>query len=117
MPTINNWSLVSKPLHAYQAPEQSLRLRGEVTGHPDFEDGSDITTSRIKEIKGGKVYTSSGSEYTLGTVDPVYEALYPNALQRLLSKESQNEEQRSNSIQQPAVEAAGLADGGNLAAT
>jgi 7-cyano-7-deazaguanine synthase len=91
MAKINNWSLGGHPTSPYQAPETNLRLHGVVTGHPNFPDGSEVTTSRIKEVRNGKVYTHTGSEYELGTVDPEYEKLYPNALHRLLSRAIQIE--------------------------
>ncbi len=63
---IENWSVVESD-DPYAAPEcQVRRLAGEVFGHPRFEDGTKITTSRMKRVDGNQVTTGSGSVYTLG---------------------------------------------------
>jgi len=38
---------------------------GEVHGHPEFEDGSKIETSRVHDFLGRDVSTASGSNYRL----------------------------------------------------
>jgi hypothetical protein len=83
---LNNWSMVGDP-NPYLAPEcRSYHLQGYVSNHPNFEDGHGITTSRIVSMKDENIIiTKSGSEYTLGTVDPEYERLYPNAQERLIN--------------------------------
>ena len=82
---LENWSVVAGMANPYQAPEQCVQcLHGTVYGHPRFEDGSSITTSRIVRAQGGIIETFSGSLYELGEVDPVYGAAYPNAKQRLI---------------------------------
>lgn len=88
MPTLNNWSVTCTSFNPYLPPEaQSYGLQGVVSGHATFPDGAHITTSSVKSVKGVEVTTASGSIYTLGTVDPRYEELFPDALNRLQSKE------------------------------
>jgi len=81
---LENWSLVFKD--PYQAPElQRPALHGDVYGHPNFEDGSTVTTSTIVGITDDeKIITHSGSEYELGEVDPRYEKLFPKARDRVI---------------------------------
>ena len=84
MPRLENWSLVIKTVNPYQAPELGVQcLHGFVYGYPRFEDGTEITTSRIERIEEEIVVTKSGTRYALGDVDPDYEKLYPNARERL----------------------------------
>lgn len=82
---IENWSIVTKP-DPYLAPElRGQYLHGKVYGNPSFADGEEVTTSRIALAVGNDaIRTKSGSIYELGAVDPAYEALYPNAQERLL---------------------------------
>ena len=96
------WGIVPNG-DVYTAPErQSFSLKGFVFNHPNFEDGSDITTSSITSVTSQLgdavlarlegpayaievfVHTSSGSKYMLGDPDPNYEKLYPNAMERIL---------------------------------
>ena len=80
---LENWSAVSDP---YQVPEiAGYYLHGIVYGHPRFDDGSEVTTSRIVGIIGDEVLTHSGNLYELGNADSEYESLYPNARARLIS--------------------------------
>ena len=71
---INNFSFNEKPKPTpYNfkniAPEllyeKNLVLCGISSKHPTFEDGDNITTSPIYEIKNGLVFTRSGSCYKL----------------------------------------------------
>jgi len=82
MKILNNWGVVYLSMDPYLAPE----LRGQALCGIREEDGKSITTSRIvgKTID-GCVVTASGSVYSLGTVDPVYEELFPNARERLVN--------------------------------
>lgn len=65
MPILRNWSTVID--NPYRAPEagSNICLHGNVYGHPRFEDGTEVTTSRVKESEGRVVQTMSGSEYVL----------------------------------------------------
>jgi hypothetical protein len=82
---LENWSIVNINDNPYDPSEMIIQaLHGIVYGHYNFQDGSHITTSRIKAYKNGKIVTVSGSEYDLGEIDPEYEALYPNARDRLI---------------------------------
>jgi hypothetical protein len=81
---LENWSVVFSETDPYLAPElQKIALHGNVYGHPRFDDGSSVTTSTIKELRGELIITNSGSEYELGEVDPEYEKRYPEARQRI----------------------------------
>lgn len=83
---LENWSKGAVPSSPFQAPELWVpRLAGNVYGHPNFEDGTAVTTSRIVGKRDGKVITGSGSEYELGEVDAEYENLYPDAFNRLMN--------------------------------
>lgn len=80
---LENWSIVSTE-DPYKAPEQRLaRLHGTVFGHSRFDDGETITTSPVVEQKDGIVVTQSGSRYELGSIDPEYAKIYPDAKRRL----------------------------------
>lgn len=86
MPTLQQWGVSSRVIDPYKAPEQGvLCLVGRVYGHEAIPDGVSITSTGIVGRHDDKVCTKSGSEYTLGDVDPEYEALYPNARERLFS--------------------------------
>jgi hypothetical protein len=66
-PTLRNWFAFAVNLET--AEPGTIKLCGDVYGHPDYEDGTEITTSRIvKDIGFGQVATESGSIYKL--VDP-----------------------------------------------
>ncbi len=92
---LENWGLCCGQAlrNPYMAPElQKIYLCGTVYGHPNHQDGKFITTSRVIAVrkKGHRetmVDTRSGSVYVLGTVDPEYEKLFPNALQRVQNME------------------------------
>jgi hypothetical protein len=43
-----------------------------VFGHPEFENGDRVYTTRIVAINGREVTTRSGTVYTLGEVNPDY---------------------------------------------
>ena len=59
----------------YKAPETMIaRLSGEVYGHPNFEDGTRVTTSRIVNTSKRIVKTSSGSTYKLGFISQDYKS-------------------------------------------
>jgi len=72
-PLLENWRVVCTGA-AYMAPEaRSLKLGGNVYGHPGFIDGNPITTSSIIEVSGRRVRTRS-RVYLLGTPSPDYVA-------------------------------------------
>lgn len=84
---LNNWSVVTKD--PFLAPEIApAHLQGEVFGHPRFEDGRIIVTSSIASVsrEEGTITTKSGGVYTLGEIDPEYEAIYPNSRERLFNE-------------------------------
>jgi len=74
MPTLNNWTLTMRPIDPYLAIEYKYyALLGNVTGHPNFEDGHQITTQRLLSIKDGVAATQS-RDYRLGMPDPKFVA-------------------------------------------
>lgn len=87
---LKNWSVFSNNNDGFKPPElSSFRLQGNVYGHPRFDDGDPVNTSRIVEItdKGThkEVVTYSGSVYMLykENVDPKCEEQFPNYYERL----------------------------------
>lgn len=92
---LKNWSVVTRD--PFQAPELSQCLQGAVYGHPRFEDGSPITTSRIMKIVDEGEYkavtTRSGSVYRLykEDVDSEAERQFPGYYERLKIKEADHE--------------------------
>ena len=87
---LKNWSVTSDVNPNFVAPEMMhFYLQGDVYGHPRFEDGAPVTTSRIIEINDKGDYkeaiTRSGSVYELykEDVDVDAEKEYPNYYERL----------------------------------
>ena len=87
---LKNWSVTSDVDVRFTPPElMHYHLQGEVYGHPRFDDGIFVVTSRIIEIndKGDykEVITRSGSVYDLHRedVDKEAEKRYPNYYERL----------------------------------
>jgi hypothetical protein len=74
MPRLEKWSCCfTDAENPYLAPEcRTIRLQGKVYGHPSFDDGSDVVTSRIVKTEGRTITTYSGSVYVLGEVEPGY---------------------------------------------
>lgn len=74
MVRIENWSIVSHT--PYASPEADVKyLSGNVYGHPRFQDGEIITTSRLikMDIPNGLAETVSRL-YELGEINPEYGA-------------------------------------------
>lgn len=73
---LKNWFVCSKGGGAENPyfPEimQPHYLSGEVYGHPRFEDGKFVTTSRIVKVEGRQLTTKSGSVYYLEEPHPEY---------------------------------------------
>ncbi len=73
MPRLENWSVVTDRVNAYNPPEAWVqRLAGEVYDHPKQEDGKRVETSIIVTSEGRRVTTRSGTVYELGKPDPQY---------------------------------------------
>lgn len=74
---LQDWAMVYDPksVTPYTAPELfQYKLTGKVYGHPEFEDGEVITTSRIEEQIDDETYkTKSGSIYKVGKKSLDYE--------------------------------------------
>ena len=51
----------------------------------DVKNGTNCLTTPIRGKRDGCVVTMSGTHYKLLDVDPVYEALYPGARERLMN--------------------------------
>lgn len=85
---IENWCVTYQDNNPYLAPELRKQcLGGRATNVEDLDDlytENIITSSIVGKTKEGHVVTKSGSVYTLGTINPEYEKLYPNAKNRLL---------------------------------
>lgn len=87
---LESWSLHLGRSMDDDAPEfLTTHLQGTVFGHPEFQDRERIVTSAVSDVEvtsaGVTVKTRSGTEYVLGQVCVVYEELFPNAIERLLS--------------------------------
>ena len=87
---LKNWSVTSDIDARFIAPEMMhYHLQGEVYGHPRFENGRNVITSRIIEINDKGDYkeaiTRSGSIYELYReyIDKEAEKKYPNYYERL----------------------------------
>lgn len=79
---LENWGLVIRD--PYSAPEMAVfSLIGNVYGDEKREPGKQVVTSYLVGKVGELVRTYSGSLYKLGEVSPEYEALFPNARERL----------------------------------
>jgi hypothetical protein len=87
IPRLENWAVVFRPSgDPYKAPEQLPQcLNGNVYDHQKYPDGKQITTSRIKGRRGGRVVTQTGSVYSLGKIDPNYAKAFPDAETRLMN--------------------------------
>jgi len=69
---MQNWSVTRSYATPYTAPELvSHYLCGEVYGHPRFEDGSIITSSRMLDTSGNMVETNN-TWYELKEPDVTY---------------------------------------------
>ena len=86
---LKNWSVFSND-NDFLPPElQVFRLQGNAYGHPRFNDGDPVNTSRIVKITDKGTYkeaeTYSGSVYELHRedVDPECEKQFPNYYERL----------------------------------
>lgn len=89
---LKNWAVTSND-NGYNATELlKFYMCGNVYGSTSFEDGTPIATSRIVDMEDHDDYkvviTRSGSRYILKAdeVDKGYEAMYPNAYNRLSMK-------------------------------
>lgn len=71
---LENWSVTMA--NPFGAPETGGSMHGKVYGHPRFDDGDKVTTSKIKDVDtstgGHVVITHSGSRYLLGEPNPDY---------------------------------------------
>lgn len=90
---LKNWSVFASNNNEFLPPELLyFHLQGKAYGHPRFNDGDHITTSRIVEIndKGDhkEAKTRSGSVYCLypEDVDPEAEKQFPDYYERLRIK-------------------------------
>lgn len=90
---LKNWSIFQREPGGFQAPELgAFCLQGNAYGHPRFNDGSFVCTSRIIKVedkgKYKEVTTRSGSSYHCykEDVDPKAEEQFPNYYDRLKIK-------------------------------
>jgi len=69
---LDDWSMVPSNMSPYTAPEARRPvLYGRVTGHPRYEDGTYVTTSRILASAGREVETNN-TIYNLGLMSVGY---------------------------------------------
>ena len=63
-------------------------INGKVYGHPRFPEGSQVTTSYVvdKDPKERIIITYSGTNYSLGKARKEYEAMFPNAEERIFGQ-------------------------------
>jgi hypothetical protein len=61
-PTIDNWSPTP------WGDPMSVRITGNIMGHPKHKDGLLITTSTVAKFEGGYAITQSGNKYKLGKI-------------------------------------------------
>lgn len=90
---LKDWSVTSDVDVRFAAPEMMhFHLQGNAYGHPRFNDGDSVTTSRIIKINDKGDYkeaiTRSGSVYELykEDVDTEAEKQFPNYYERLKLK-------------------------------
>jgi len=82
------WGVPVDP-NSFAAPElQAYRLQGYVHGHPRFEDGDAVTTSRIiaiQDVGDHLVVSTKNTAYDVypDDVDPAAEAQHPGYYERL----------------------------------
>ena len=92
--TIENWSFGAMNDDGYTAPELWVMcLYGEVYGHPLRPDGTKVTTSRVVGITEDNLIKTLNRMYKLGEPKADYEAMYPNAKQRLIKQARKLEEE------------------------
>lgn len=87
---LKNWSVFQREPSGFQPPELgAFCLQGNAYGHPRFNNGQIVNTSRIVDIQDKGEYkeatTRSGSVYQLykEDVDPRAEKEFPNYYERL----------------------------------
>lgn len=93
---LKEWSLFTDVDHPeFKAPEiLHYHLQGKAYGHPKFNDGDPVNTSRIVDIKEfgdhKEATTRSGSVYILSKedVDPECEKQFPNYYERFCMKKA-----------------------------
>ena len=72
---IENWSVVADQSDPFKAPEaRPVCLHGKAYGHPNFDDGAEITTSPILGVspENPREIRTHSRVYLLGEVDPGY---------------------------------------------
>lgn len=70
---LQDWSIIITNPNPYAAPEaQKCKLHGKVYGHPDFPDGTEVTTSTILNKIDDETYETRSRIYKLGSKDPDY---------------------------------------------
>lgn len=76
MVRLEKWAVVwlAATNECYAPPEsRELGLAGFATGHPEFDDGTFVTSSAIVHVSGRTIRTESGRVYELfGDPDPAY---------------------------------------------
>lgn len=85
---LDGWSIAEVKIF-YCSPESSIiRFRGKCFGHPLIPNNLMVLTTPIvsyEETPCGYLFmTSRGRVYRLGAIDPEYNSLFPDALNRMI---------------------------------
>jgi hypothetical protein len=84
---LENWLVIGKG-ETYTPPEmKTMCLAGKVFGHPDFEDGEKVITSRVMHAEGKKVLTYN-TAYILGKVSKEYHDWYVKEYEKPFNEDS-----------------------------
>lgn len=95
-----NWNFVGIPANPYQAPELWTQcFSGVVYGHPNFEDGTQITTSRVskcwRDEEGREFIQTKNTQYELLAISPDYKRWVEENnfdLEKLFAEKENNEQ-------------------------
>ena len=86
---LKDWSVTNSKFGFFLEDEESYHLQGRVYGHPKFEDGTYVRTSKIVSILSAgdykEVVTRSGSLYELykDNINPDCKTGYTNWIKEL----------------------------------
>jgi len=89
---LDDWAALYCPTNTKYTPPEHFRFRltGKATGHPEFKNGSTVTSSPvisvIRDIDDDQVVigVQSGRFYRLGSINADYERAFPDARNRLI---------------------------------
>ena len=75
IPKLENWSFIQDTSNPYMAPElRTSHLQGNVYGRKEFEDGTFVTTSFIRDVNlKEKIAITGNTTYELGEISSEFE--------------------------------------------